>query len=98
MSSKKSKLLPLWEGARPCVRCGHCCKIRSCGFGAWDPVDQQCSSLVQKKDGTYECGIFDQIVNGKDKTWYCAPAFGAGCCSSMNPERQEILARMRRRK
>jgi hypothetical protein len=92
----QSKALPLWDGARPCYRCGHCCKVRSCGFGLWDEVKHQCASLVANPDGTYDCGKFDEIVDGADKTWHFAPAFGVGCCSSMNSDRMEILRRMKK--
>lgn len=94
--SSESKALPLWDGARPCVRCGYCCKVRSCGFAEWDAAKNQCSALVVKPDGTYDCGKFDEIVGGEDKSWHLAPAFGVGCCSSMNSDRQAIIRRMKK--
>jgi hypothetical protein len=89
--SNESKLLPLWPGASHCVRCGHCCRVASCGFGIWNPVTKQCIYLVQNADHTFDCGKFDEIVNGADLTWKVSPAFGAGCCASMNSHRQKII-------
>lgn len=87
------KPLELWEGAKPCVHCGFCCKTTGCGFGTWDPALKRCTSLVEKPDGTYDCGKFEEIINGADETWKFAPAFGAGCCASMNGDRQKVIQR-----
>lgn len=89
--------MPLWEGAVPCVHCGHCCKVRACGFGKWDREKERCAFLVKKDDGTYDCGKFEEIINGKDRSWRVAPAFGAGCCSTWNSDRQALLRRQARR-
>jgi len=90
-SAVTNKLLPLWDGAVECCHCGHCCRQTSCGFGTWDPVAKQCADLVEKPDGTFDCGKFDEIVNGTDRTWRIAPAFGAGCCSGWNEDRRKIM-------
>ena len=86
-----SGVLELWPGASPCVQCGHCCRTTCCGYGTWDPVANRCTDLVDKPDGTYDCGKFLEIINGTDESWRIAPAFGAGCCSSMNSARQAIM-------
>ena len=87
---KIDQTLHLWEGSRPCIHCGYCCKVRSCGYGKWDEEKHQCTSLVSKPDGTYDCGKFKEIVNGPDKSWHLAPAFGAGCCSPWNEDRIKL--------
>lgn len=90
------KTLELYEGSVPCVQCGYCCKVRSCGYGKWDEEKHQCSELVAVGDGTYNCGVFDKIVKGKDTSWHLAPAFGAGCCASINTYRADILRKAKR--
>ena len=86
-----SEELSLWPGASPCVQCGYCCRVRSCGFGAWDETNHRCSELVDLGDGTYGCRKYDEILASKDLSWHISPAFGAGCCSSFNSDRQAIL-------
>lgn len=88
-----TKTLPLYEGARMCVRSGFCCKQAPCPFGTWSEEKHQCIHL--QFNGKYECGIFDEIVNRSQKEWEIAPAFGAGCCSPLNSDRQAIIRRMR---
>jgi len=86
----KSSPLPLADGAAPCLRCGHCCKVRSCPFGVWDTEKDQCCHLVPLFDDRYSCAIYDQILALPENEWFCAPAFGAGCCSSLNSDRQRL--------
>lgn len=83
------KSLPLYPGARQCVRSGFCCKQGPCPFGTYDEVAKQCIHLKKDKDGRYECGIYEQIVGSPG--WEFAPAFGAGCCSPFNEDRQRII-------
>lgn len=90
------KLLPLYIGdngklAQPCIRSGFCCKQAACSFGIWDENIQQCKFL-QIKDGQYECGIASEIVTKPG--WEISPAFGAGCCSPFNGDRQTILRKL----
>ena len=85
------ELLPLYPGARPCVRSGYCCKKAPCGYGTWDAGKTQCAYLQKDADGRYECGIIDKIVGSPG--WQISPAFGAGCCSPLNSDRLGILAR-----
>lgn len=89
-----TKPLEVYEGAVPCVKCGFCCKNAPCGFGEWNAGKGCCCMLVDKKDGTYECEIYEDIIKGEDKSWHIAPAFGAGCCSSVNRDRQALLRRL----
>jgi hypothetical protein len=86
--------LPLYPGARPCVRSGFCCKQAPCGFGKWNDAKTQCAHLEHGTDGRYVCAIVDDIM--KDPTWVVSPAFGAGCCSPMNLDRRQIIANMRK--
>lgn len=97
-------MLPLYEGAQPCVGSGFCCKKVPCPFGeSKSPVDKGCIHLkeVEKKDGEqqqrYTCGIYSWII--KQPGWEFSPAFGAGCCSSLfNPDRDAIIREMKRNK
>jgi len=95
--SDKKKLLPLWPGAKPCVKCGFCCKRTSCGAGEWDEEKKQCKELVDNGDGTYNCGAIERIISDPRGYWKVAPAFGAGCCSSLNQDRQDIIRKSQRR-
>jgi len=90
-SKSQPKLLSLYPGAKPCVRCGFCCKVRSCGFGEWDYEKKQCKELIDNGDETYNCGAFERITSLPQEVWYTAPAFGAGCCSSLNTDRERVL-------
>ncbi len=75
--------------AKMCVRSGFCCKQAPCGFGEWNAAKTQCMHLGTGVDGRYQCGIAEEIV--KDSSWVVSPAFGAGCCSPMNSDRQRII-------
>lgn len=83
------------EAAPPCVGSGFCCKQAPCPFGEWDDARHQCRHLIPilQKEGLHErytCAIAGEIV--KQPGWEAAPAFGAGCCSSLfNPDRDAIL-------
>ena len=99
--------LPLYPGTPgdpfdppgvPCVGSGFCCKQAPCPFGERTSDDNPaCKFLVEiEHDGTvprYTCGIYDDII-GKPG-WQLAPAFGAGCCSNLNGDRQRVLAEIR---
>jgi len=91
-----SELLPLHPGAVPCVGCGWCCKRSSCGFGSWDYEKKVCKELIDNGDGTYRCGALHAITSLPQAIWYAAPAFGAGCCSNLNSDRQRIVRKQAR--
>ena len=84
--------LPLYEGAKPCVRSGYCCKQSPCQFGQWNEEKHQCDHLVTQNN-QYHCNIADEIMSRPG--WEMNPAFGAGCCSPFNTDRQEILKNAR---
>ena len=67
-----------------CLRCGYCCKTAACAFGEGKP----CRYLAGERQGDYECALYDFIVTQPDAE--VAPAFGAGCCCNMNPERERL--------
>lgn len=73
-------LMTLADGAKPCIRCGYCCKTSSCGLAAYDIERKQCSAL-QFKGKRYYCGLFFDIISMPINVWENSPAFGAGCCS-----------------
>jgi hypothetical protein len=90
-----SESLPLYPGAVPCIGCSYCCKVRPCPFGEWGEERGCCSYLKEKDDGTYECGIYEEILALPQEQWYFAPAFGAGCCSALNSDRQDLIKKRR---
>ena len=45
--------------------------------------------LEGDRSGNYKCGKYSEII--KDPKAKFAPAFGAGCSSSLNPDRLKIL-------
>ena len=66
---------------RPCVGCGYCCKKATCVLGLGSP----CAYLAQH-DGRYWCSlILIGAVTDEEL------AIGAGCCSSLNSDRQRML-------
>jgi hypothetical protein len=85
------KELPLWPGAKPCLRSGFCCKQGVCSFGEWNTEQNQCMYLGGEQPGEHYCKIFDLIVTSPG--WEFSPAFGAGCCSSLNTDRLALLTR-----
>ena len=80
--------LPLYEGAKPCVQCGYCCSVAPCSFGAWDPVAQRCTHLTADN----LCARYDEILALPAREWWHSPAFGAGCCSSLNERYGTVMA------
>ncbi len=76
-----------------CVQCGFCCKRCSCGFGEYDQELEKCEHLkIFKSIGTvnkYICEKFEEIK--KDSSSIISPAFGAGCCASINTFRYDVL-------
>lgn len=78
----------LADDAHSCVHCGWCCRQRTCGWADWDEAKHQCSAL-EERDGLFYCGKYADIL-GKPTSEVC-PAFGAGCCTNLNSDRQRIL-------
>lgn len=90
------KPLPLYPGAKPCVRSGFCCTKAPCPFGTWDAAAHQCTELVWNADGTSGCRKYEEIVALPEAVWWAAPAFGAGCCMPLfNERREKILKEMK---
>lgn len=79
--------LPLYPGARMCINSGYCCRQAPCPFGEWDEKKHQCKHLTEDN----KCGIYEEIIARPVPEWYVAPAFGAGCCSPLNPDRLRML-------
>lgn len=81
-------LLPLYPGAKPCQRTGWCCEQAPCPFGRWDAVAKRCTEL-RYEGTTAVCSKFEEILALPPSAMAdLAPAFGAGCCSPMNPKRR----------
>jgi len=72
-----------------CIRSGYCCQQGVCSYGDWDEGAHQCKHLIGDSPGYFECGIYDWII--KQPGAEMSPAFGAGCSSSLNPVRIEML-------
>jgi len=66
---------------RPCMGCGYCCKKATCVFGLGSP----CAYLTQH-DGRYWCSLI--LIGAMPDE---ALDIGAGCCSSLNSDRQRML-------
>jgi len=77
-----------------CIRSGWCCKKAPCGFGeATSPTDNSCLHLIGDKAGEYSCGKYDEIAAGMpNNAAHISPAFGAGCCATLNDDRLALLA------
>lgn len=75
-----------------CVRSGYCCKQAPCAFGVWDSSAGQCKFLEGGVAGKYLCGIYDWIMSlPAERMASVNPAFGHGCCSSLNSDRLNVL-------
>lgn len=73
---------------KKCINCGYCCKVAACAFGVYDSQLKACEYLKEIKPGLYSCDQFQEIL--KNPLSKFNPAFGAGCCSSINSYRQDI--------
>jgi hypothetical protein len=76
-----------------CVRSGYCCKQSVCPYGEWDDRLSQCAFLEGKGVGDYRCGKYAEII-AIDPEQKHSPAFGHGCCSSLNPDRLLLIRSM----
>jgi hypothetical protein len=75
-----------------CLRSGWCCKKGACPFGEMLPDNSQCKHLEGDQVGEYSCGIYDEILAGMPANRAdIAPAFGAGCCATLNNDRIQKL-------
>lgn len=72
-----------------CVRCGFCCDTALCPYGKPRSEGPGCRFLEGDTPGFYSCGIHDKIVKIPGAKW--CPAFGEGCCSSFNTEREVAI-------
>ena len=77
-------------GAIACLRCGYCCRTAVCAFGTWDAVAHRCVHLTPDS----ECAIYERITALPRERWIGNPAFGAGCCSSLNSDRRALAERL----
>ena len=70
-----------------CIGCGYCCSKVPCAYGR-ENEEGGCAEQVFR-DGRYWCGIAEEIQKDPSSKW--SPAFGAGCCSSLNSVRRKML-------
>lgn len=82
--------LPLYEGAKTCQRSGYCCETAPCPFGTWDAQAHRCTELTYDEQGLAVCKRYEEILAMPEHVWWLAPAFGAGCCSPLNPKRRSL--------
>lgn len=88
---------PIWP---ECIGSGYCCKKAPCAFAVarrypiehWLDGGKGCPDL-REIDGRYWCGLYLDAAGPKKKLIKEELAIGAGCCSSMNSTRQEMLKR-----
>lgn len=75
---------------KPCLNSGFCCTKAPCAYGEWNLDKSACKYLLDPNAiGQKLCGKYDWIKeNVVGWKWY--PAFGEGCCSSMNTFRAKI--------
>lgn len=85
-----SQPLPLYHGAKTCQRSGYCCEQAPCPFGSWDTAARRCTELAYDDAGLAVCRRYDEILAMPQAVWWLAPAFGAGCCSPLNPKRTRL--------
>jgi hypothetical protein len=78
---------------KDCIRSGYCCKQAICPFGKWDKEKKACAYLEGDRPGSYSCSKYSEIIQHPDADF--SPAFGAGCCSSLNSDRQNLLKKQR---
>lgn len=81
------KELSLAFGARPCIKCGYCCRTAPCSFGKWDHKTNQCLYLTEKNF----CGVYEKIISRPVAEWELEPSFGSGCCSPFNSDRRNLI-------
>lgn len=83
-----------------CVGCGYCCKKVICWEGIHanrELVEKQgnnrgpCPELVFQ-DGRYWCRLVLEADEKERKRLKMSIHIGAGCCSNMNSDRQNMLA------
>jgi hypothetical protein len=90
---------PIWP---ECVGSGYCCKKAPCAFAVakrypiehWLEGGKGCPALREIK-GRYWCGLYLDAAGAKKANIERELAIGAGCCSSMNSDRQAILRKER---
>ena len=85
------------EGYESCIGSGFCCKKVRCWIGArvHGPGDN-CPSLVYK-DGRYWCGEILRASGDEKERLINDLHVGAGCCASLNTDRQVMLHQLRSR-
>lgn len=79
--------MPLFPGAKPCLRSGFCCKQATCTAGLiYGAAPKGCKFLRGNKPGFYSCGLVeDKLINPQELY------IGEGCCSPINTDRKQAL-------
>ena len=82
---------------KPCIRSGWCCIQAPCSFGEVTSANNPtCIFLGGIEAGEHFCMKYEEINAGMPNNMAdISPAFGAGCGSSLNRRRQELI-RIRR--
>jgi hypothetical protein len=86
------KPLPLYPGAKPCLRSGFCCEKAACPFGTFDFLQQRCRELEYDAAGQASCRRYDEIIAMPESNWAISPAFGAGCCMPLFNSKRDARA------
>jgi len=80
-----------------CINCGYCCRKTPCPFGEVEgEIDTAIGAMNPCRHLTEDnmCGIYDQIIGQPGAE--LSPAFGAGCSSVLNGDRQNLLRSSRK--
>ena len=82
----------------PCIGSGYCCKKALCWIGLRvnGSISGPCPSLVFDGERHW-CGEVQKAEGSQKEALIEDLSIGAGCCSSLNSDRQEMLVKLRLR-
>jgi hypothetical protein len=94
--------LPLAEALRmprePCLGSGTCCREAVCmegqrvGHGPHGPCPE-----LREHDGRSWCGLVEDATGQELERLRESLAIGAGCCMTLNEQRDELVLKLRRK-
>ena len=76
---------------KPCIKCGFCCTQGPCGYGEWDSVKKECIFLSKPNTQKQRFCLKYKEIRATAIGWQYTPAFSAGCGSSINSYRSNII-------
>lgn len=90
-----------------CIGCGYCCKRAPCAyaaekvrtFEAWKDGREGCPFLrLDEKLGRHLCGLILDADEHERRRLLRGLYIGAGCCSSLNTDRRDLLRRLKEKR